>query len=164
MKRIELIKKEINSVKTHTDKLIGEISNDRWMTTPIVIETNLNWQMGHVFLATYLHGIASITGVNMSVRNKIDLKAYVKYYGPDSNPLNNIDKKPCADKLKLLYELGYKLTCEILEKIKESDLDMPTEITNPSAKTKYEALMWLIQHNSWHNGQIAVLRRVLKEM
>ena len=48
-----------------------------------------------------------------------------------------------------------------VQNIIQSELDKDTEVPNPAVKTKYEALLWLSQHQSWHNGQIAILKRVL---
>ena len=163
MNKIKLIREEIDLVKSQTDKLTADIESDLWSISPKLINTNLNWQIGHIFLANYLHGIASITGINEEVRNMINIQDYIRFYGMNSNPIENIKEKPSKDELIKLYEFGFKLISKGLDNLDESDLNKSTEIPNPAVKTKYQALMWLFKHQSWHNGQIAMLKRILNE-
>lgn len=162
MSKINLIKQEINLVKSQTDKLIADIETDMWLHSPDVLNTNLHWQIGHIFLANYLHGIASITGVSQEIRSRIDVKQHIKFFGMNSDPLAHHEEKPTKEELLQLYELGFELIHKGLDNMDDSNLEQPTEIPNPAAKTKYEALMWLFKHQSWHNGQIATLKRILK--
>jgi hypothetical protein len=62
--QINTIKDQIFLAKEKTNSLISDISGDKWFDTPDVIKSNLNWQIGHIILANYLHGIASISGAN----------------------------------------------------------------------------------------------------
>ena len=137
------------------------MESDLWLVSPKLTSTNLNWQIGHVLFANYLHGIASITGVNEDIRELINIQDYIKFYGLKSNPLEKIGEKPSLDELIKLYGLGFKLIFKGLDELDESDLDKSVEIPNPAAKTKYQALMWLFKHQSCHNGQIAILKRIM---
>lgn len=161
MNRIDQIKEEIQLVKHQTDKLIKDIPETLWTVSPEVLDTNINWQIGHIFLANYLHGIASVTGPSEHIRSEINIPDYVKYYGLKSVPEADISDKPSKETLLNLYELGYRLIDQGLDTLQEADLDTPTAIPNPAVKTKYEALMWMFKHQSWHNGQLAMLKRVL---
>ncbi len=134
---------------------------DQWFETDKVLNTNLNWQIGHIILANYLHGIASISGANEAIRKKINVQDYIKFYGPKSKPLDFEEEKPSAKELLENYELTFSLIEKGLTNIVDIDLENTTEVPNPAVQTKYQALAWLSQHQSWHNGQIAVLRRIL---
>ena len=46
-----------------------------------------------------------------------------------------------------------------VEQINTGKLKEDTAVPNPAAKSKYEAILWLSQHQSWHNGQIAIIKR-----
>ena len=67
MNTIDIIKEQIISVKEKTDSFIKTIELQKWSVTPEILETNMNWQIGHLILANYLHGIASISGANKSI-------------------------------------------------------------------------------------------------
>jgi hypothetical protein len=161
--KISVIEEQITSTKEKTDKLIADISTEMWIETPEVLNTNLNWQIGHIILANYLHGIASISGRNEELIGKINISDYIKFYGPKSNPTDFENEKPTQNKLLEIYEFTLSLILDNLSKLTESELNDNTEIPNPSVNTKYEALKWLSHHQSWHNGQIAILKRVLSQ-
>lgn len=160
--KINILKAQILLVKGKTDQLIESIPKDTWNNTPAVIKTNLNWQLGHIILANYLHGIASISGANDAFKEKVNLPDYIKFYGPNSKPNDFEGHKPSAEALTEVYEYTMTIIIENLEHISPKELDKETAVSNPSVKTKYEALMLLPQHQSWHNGQMAVLKRILE--
>ncbi len=161
--KINIIKDQIQSTKEKTDKLIAGFSKEAWFETPNIINTNLNWQIGHIILANYLHGVASISGSNAAVKERINIPDFVKFYGPNSNPMDFENEKPSEEKLLKMYDFMFSIIEAQLEKLNEADLDDSTVVPNPAVKTKYEALVWLSHHQSWHNGQIAVLRRVMNK-
>ena len=121
----------------------------------------MNWQIGHIILANYLHGIASISGANEEFRGMVNVSDFILLYGPKSDPNQAFENKPSKDKLLKIYAFTMTTIFENLDRIVDQDLDLNTEVPNPAVKTKYEALMWLSQHQSWHNGQIALLKRIL---
>lgn len=86
MNTIEIIKDQIISAKEKTDSLIRNIELKKWNVSPDILETNMNWQIGHLILANYLHGIASISGANEKVRERINMQDFIKFYGPNSTP------------------------------------------------------------------------------
>ena len=162
MKATQIITDNILLAKAKTDKLIADINSDDWLTTHDVLKTNINWQIGHVIVANYLHGIASITGSNAEFKQMVDVPSFVKFYGPNSKPNDFLDEKPSTANLLDIYEKTFTLIQSAMFELDEVDLDADTAIPNPAVKTKYQALMWMAQHQSWHNGQIATLKRVLK--
>lgn len=162
MNILEVIKEQITSVKEKTDTFIKNIDIEKWDVSPEILETNMNWQIGHLILANYLHGIASISGVNEQVRERINMQDFKKFYGPGSLPTMHLDEKPNNEELLDLYEFIFDLIFIEINKINMEELNSETSIPNPIAKTKYEALMTLIKHQSWHNGQIAILDRVIR--
>jgi len=78
---LNTLREQISSTKEKTDKLIADISTENWFKTPDVLNTNLNWQIGHIILANYLHGIASISGPSTELKEKINVPNYIKFYG-----------------------------------------------------------------------------------
>jgi uncharacterized damage-inducible protein DinB len=49
----------------------------------------------------------------------------------------------------------------VVNMLQEDELEQSTLITNPVAKTKYESLSFAIKHQMWHNGQIAMIKRII---
>lgn len=158
---MKILKDQISLAKEKTDKLIVDIEPEKWFDTPDMLKTNLNWQIGHIILANYLHGIASISGASDAFRERANVSDYSKFYGPKSNPTEFESEKPSQEKLLEIYEFTLSIILKCVDNITTKELEEETEVPNPGAKTKYEALLWLSQHQSWHNGQIAMLKRVL---
>ena len=48
---MKILKDQILLAKEKTDKLIIDVSNDKWLTTVDTLQTNINWQIGHIILA-----------------------------------------------------------------------------------------------------------------
>ncbi len=158
---MKVFKDQILLVKDKTDKLISDFSTENWLEIPAVLNSNLNWQIGHIILANYLHGIASISGMNKKFSQAVNVPDYIKFYGPKSQPSDFLSEKPSTAELMVVYELTFSIIFKTIENIALTDLENDTAIPNPSVKTRYEALLWMSQHQSWHNGQIAILKRVL---
>jgi len=159
--KIIVLKDQILLAKEKTENLIVDIPFEKWNETPEIIKSNINWQIGHIILANYLHGVASISGVDSEFSKKVKVPDYIKFYGPKSNPSDFENEKPSAKKLLDAFQYICSATLRNLENISEIDLDKDTEVPNPSVKNKYQALKLLSQHQSWHNGQIAILKRIL---
>ena len=162
MNRISMIKEQIESVSTMTKKLVMSVDENDWKVTPEVIASNINWQVGHILLAKYFHAITCVLGRQLAVKEQLPLKDYVEWYTMGSNPGAEMNSKP--SKTKLMADLSFidAMALDTLDKITEEDLLAPPEEKNPMAVTKYEALMWSFKHQMWHNGQIAMIKRVLK--
>ena len=159
---IIVLKDQILLAKKKTEALIMDIPFEKWNETPEIIRSNINWQIGHIILANYLHGIASISGADSEFSKKVT--NYIKFYGPKSDPSSFKNEKPSAKELLAVFQLTCFSIVRNLEHIDPNDLDTDTEVSNPSVKTKYEALTLLAQHQSWHNGQIAILKRILNNL
>ena len=158
---IKILRDQIILAKEKTDKLIVDIPADKWSETTSVLNSNLNWQIGHIILANYLQGIASISGANADFKEKVNVPDYIKFYGPKSNPTDFEGEKPSPKELIEIYNLTFSIVLKSLENLSLNDLEKETEVPNPAVRTKYQALLWMSQHQSWHSGQIAVLKRVL---
>ena len=163
MDKISMIKEQIGSVGKMTEKLVMNVDEKNWNVTPEIIATNINWQVGHILLAKYFHAITCVIGRQVAVKEKLPLRDYVEWYTMGSNPGAEMSSKP--SKTMLMEDLSFidKLAFDTLDQISEEDLLTAPEEKNPMAVTKYEALMWSFKHQMWHNGQIAMIKRVLKK-
>ncbi|MEL6674686.1 MAG: DinB family protein [Bacteroidota bacterium] len=161
MDRIALLRQELWSTKALTENLIKDIPQDRWLESPAVLGTHLNWQLGHISIANYLHGIASLTGRNVNLVKSIPIERFVQLYAPGSSPLEGLEERLSPTELLSLYEDTFAEISQRLDAMNDADLDAETAIPNHRASTKYEALAWAYKHQMWHNGQIATLKRIL---
>ncbi len=164
--KLEFIKKEIEWVDNWTSNLISDIDeNDYGIVENL--NTSINWEIGHLIVSKYFHSIQSILNKNSKIiaelNQKVPLNDLFKYYFAGSNPLENRKNRPDKNQLleyKSEIDLGSN---RILEMLTEKTLTERTEIENPVAKTKYDALTFTFKHQMWHNGQIAMIKRIIRQ-
>lgn len=162
--KLEFIKEQIEWVDNWTSNLISDIDET---DCGIVenLDTSINWQIGHIIISKYFHSVQSImdkdSGIIYEINKKVPINDLFKYYFAGSNPLEIWKNRPNKNQLlKLRNEIDLA-TNRTLETLTENTLAERTEIGNPVAKTKYEALTFTFKHQMWHNGQIAMIKRII---
>ena len=163
MSTLDLIQQEIKSTQRWTEWMIEKIPEQHWNTTPEVLRTNMNWQIGHILANKCFHAVDCIVPDAAERTQTLPMDHYHSWYGVGSDPLTDSQSKPGKEQLLTHLNFIDAVTLEVLETLNAQDLDHATEVPNPVAKTKYEALMWCFKHQMWHNGQIAILARALRE-
>ena len=162
--KLKFIKEQIDYVDNWTSNLIADIDE---INCGIVenLDTSINWQIGHLIVSKYFHSIQSAvkndSGIISEINQKVPISELFKYYFAGSSPLEPWKNRPNKKQL-LEYRNEIDVgTNRILESLTENTLAEKTEIGNPVAKTKYEALTFLFKHQMWHNGQIAMIKRII---
>ena len=163
MTTIALIKEQILWVDKWTINMVINIQDNLWNETPAIIESNINWQMGHILVSKYFHGIASVWEKNESITNELPLSEYQKFYSYGSDPKDNFERRPDKETLLSHFDTLNNFLKDRLDSLVADELPSATEMPNPVAKTKFKALMFCFKHQMYHNGQIGILRRILAQ-
>jgi DinB superfamily len=159
----DFLQKQTADTYGWTNKLVENITFDKWFITPEILETNLAWQVGHLTLSQYYYTIVLLIGPKKDFAESINLK---KYSGLFSNGqrrkelISEITVQELLDNWKSMQTL----TNETLTRLQDTDLNhdifsMPKP--HPFVKTKENAISWNVKHTMWHCGQIAMLKRVI---
>jgi len=164
MNQVEILLAQTRGAYDWTNKLLNSIPHKTWDTTPAIIETNVSWQVGHLIVSLYYHSIMVITGHKMDILGKLPLKEYDLLFtaGEPEKVVGKINPMLLQEQLNLM-ELKSLETIQSLSKNDLEDKLVPTPISHPIAKTKFEALDWNIKHTMWHCGQLGLLKRVVDE-
>ena len=163
MNRIDFIRKETEFADRWIQRMVDSFEPSQWLETPPVLKTNLNWQVGHLLVSKYFHSIVSITPDRPDLSSHFSVRQYRGFYARGSDPAQ-LSEAPAHDILLANFKVIQTEANSVLDSLTEEKLDTPTEMENPVAKTKYEALTWSFKHHMWHGGQISTLKRVLKEL
>lgn len=162
--KLDFIKEQIKWVDRWTSNLVADIDESNCGIVEN-LNSSINWQIGHIIVSKYFHSVQSITDkeseIILKINDKIPIIELFKYYFAGSNPLEDWKDRPNKDQLmefKNEIDLATKLT---LEMVTEKTLSEATEIGNPVAKTKYDALTFSFKHQMWHNGQIAMIKKII---
>ena len=154
----DLLLNELNQGIKWTKRIFEDVHESKWNEKHAAIESNLNWQMGHILISHYFHGIACIQGPDEIIKSTFSPRAYSLYYGMDTKPFNNMEDKPNKLALTKYLDLVDSRCLEIVSSLKDSDFKEVTALDNPVAKTKRDALLWTVKHRMWHNGQAAMIK------
>jgi len=163
--KLEFIKEQINWVDNYTSNLINDI-DERDLGVVDNLSTSLNWEIGHIIISKYFHSLQSVINENNEIIKKTKQKILTddlfKYYFAGSNPLANWNERPNKNQLLEIKKVVDMATSHALEELSEKNLTQKTEIRNPVASSKYDALTFTFKHQMWHNGQIAMIKRIIK--
>jgi uncharacterized damage-inducible protein DinB len=159
----DLLKKQTIESFNWTNKLVEDVTEEKWFISPEILETNFAWQIGHLTLSQYYYTKVLLNGPNKDLAEKIDMK---KYSGLFANGLkrNELSSEVTVIELKENWTLMQKQTIETLEYLRDKDLN--NEIfklpkPHPFVKSKEDSISWNIKHTMWHCGQMGILKRVV---
>ena len=164
--KLEFIREQTEWVDKYTESLVKDLGENECGVVKF-LETGINWQIGHIVVSKHFHSIQSIDGsdgeISMEINEKVPTKELFKHYSFGSDPnqslSNGFNKTKLMDFLK---EVNTGAT-KVLETLSEKDFDRETAIQNPAAKTIYDALTFTFKHQMWHNGQIAMIKRIVQQ-
>lgn len=163
MSRIDFIRTETAFADRWVQRLVDSFETSLWLETPPVLKTNVNWQLGHLLVSKYFHSIVSITPERPDLSNHFSVRQYREFYARGTDP-SQLVNAPNPEELLANFKVIQTEANRVLDSLTEEMLDEPTEMENPVAKNKYEALTWSFKHHMWHGGQLSTLKRVLKEL
>jgi hypothetical protein len=71
MTEIEILLNQTSNAYEWVNKLIAEIPLNKWEIIPDVIESNVNWQVGHLIVSHYFHSMMVIKGHQMQLEKQV---------------------------------------------------------------------------------------------
>ncbi|WP_282081241.1 DinB family protein [Aquimarina algiphila] len=159
----QIFTKEFQFIHNWTIGLISNLDNVGWNVTPSAVATNIHWIAGHILHDNYWHAIACVDQPSRKFQNVLEISRFKKYFEKDSDPLAYKDERPTREIILDSLSICNKEVLRIVKNITEEEFQQQTLIPNPVAKTKYESLSFAIKHQMWHNGQIAMIKRIINK-
>ncbi|MEM7038579.1 MAG: DinB family protein [Bacteroidota bacterium] len=158
---IDIIKLSLEQADRFTQRFIDKIPQAAWDLAPGESGTTITWQLGHIVISRVFLNISCVVGRSEKLKEGMPLSEFGSLYGYGSNPMDGA-KRHSPDQLLSAFELVKEVGYEALAGLTEADLQGPPMRNNPGGNTVQETLLWSAQHQSWHNGQMALLARMLK--
>lgn len=162
MKQIQTLLAQTHDVYNWTTRLLKSIPVSEWDRLPDVLETTINWQVGHLIVSHYYHSVWVIRGMHPEVLRQLPLKEYGDAFTGGS-PRTSVGQFNAGQLMTNLAFIQAK-SIETLSFLAEGELEqelVPTGFPHPIAQTKREAIEWNIHHTMYHCGQIGILARIL---
>lgn len=163
MTETDFILRETKVANRYTLHLLEKIPFDLWEITPAGLDTNVSWQVGHLILGICYNNILVVNGAISEALKALPMKAYFEVFGIGSNPKDYSGQFPPEQLLNDLKTMQ-QAALNVVQSLTEEELSQPlapTKFPHPVAKLKTEAVNHSYHHTQWHNGQIAMLKRVL---
>lgn len=161
MNRLQLAIEQIGMARGYTNRLLENIRADEWFTpTPGPQVTHIAWQVGHLAMAQYRLALERIRGKRPEDARLIT-EEFISHFARESVPEMDPAKYPSIEEIRAVFDRVAIRLGEELPKLPEDELDKPILKPHPIAKTKLWSLLWCAQHEMFHAGEIALIRRML---
>jgi hypothetical protein len=161
MNELNLLQQQFELAHSWTLRLVAELEEEHWSSSPPGLDTNINWQIGHVLVGLYFQALVCTGGRREALKEQIPFPAYIDFYKMGTHARNQLAEKPGKAELLQGLQATYAAVVATLEAMDPAQLDEAVAARHPLAKTKREVLMWCTHHQMWHNGQISLLKRLL---
>lgn len=136
------------------------ISSDDFFRIPAGCPTHIAWQLGHMAIAEYGLGLAIPRGPRPSDEELIPT-SFREHFARGSTPAPDRDANPSIDEIASVFNRVHDQLLAEIPTFTDDLLDEPVGVEHPMFRTKFGALMWCIQHEYTHAGQISLLYRLL---
>ena len=160
MQKIDFIKAELVTGRQWIDNVIRNLDESLWNVTPETMNTNVNWQIGHLIVGRYLANIGFVAGMDTPVETQFPLPEYMKHYA-HTDPTVNFEERPGKATLLSDLDIMEAAAGKVLDGMTDANLAEPAAAENPISKDKGGIITWSVHHQFWHAGQLAMLRRVV---
>ena len=157
---IEAILRHLEFARGYTLSLLEGLDDGDWFAQPAEGITHIAWQVGHIAMSQY-----GLTLFRQRGRAEVDLdlmkgafrKKFSRGTTPDSDPSNYPSPMEIREVLDKVFEQAkVELPTFSLESLNE-EVDPP----HAAFATKYGALLFSVDHEMLHAGQIGLIRRLI---
>ena len=158
MTKIEFLHDQIIETRNFTNRLIGELPEEKWYVIPEGTDSNFAWQIGHLIASQNFHQLIVISGLNAKIAEHVQIDRYNRLcYGMGATHRSlSADLIP-VNKLKADLEFVHQTAIDHLMTLQEEQLvDQlePIPFKHPMADNKYEAISWSFKHEMWHCAEM----------
>ncbi|MEO0530533.1 MAG: DinB family protein [Planctomycetota bacterium] len=150
----------IRDSRAMTERMIDGVEPHEWFWQPGEGLGSIGWHLGHMAFAQYFLCLKRLRGRTEEDCEMIPT-AFLKRYKQGSTPKGGAENNESIDViLSTLAAVHERALVELAERT-DAELDVPSSPPHPIFTTKLGAIEWCSQHEMMHNGQIALLRRLL---
>jgi len=161
MTKIDFIKNQMHSVRERTKAILAPIPHGLWHTMPEGQHSTIAWQAGHIIISQYFNGIACVSGPDKRLYDVFPIKQYAADYGIGSKPADSPDEPTYKNTYLQQMDGVMEFMMQSLDQLDEALLTEAPVLKHPTYNTRGEVLEWTAFHETWHLGQISLLRKAL---
>ncbi|MEC9092875.1 MAG: DinB family protein [Planctomycetota bacterium] len=157
---VTVISKHLAFARRYTLSLLEGLDESDWFRQPIQGVTHIAWQVGHIAMSQYGLGLFRQRG-----RSEVDLElmpsAFRKKFARGTTPNPDPGANPSPSEIQTIFDRVYQQVQEELPTFTLDHLNLAVEPPHAAFSTNYGALLFAVDHEMIHAGQIGLLRRLL---
>lgn len=158
MHTLELLIDRLQVARNWTCNLLADIEEARWFDAPAPGAGHVAWQVGHLAASQVV-----LIHVRCFERTYTDhLSALFRdQFGRGSTPVANPAAYPPISDIRTAFDRIHRESIEMISGMNREELDSPTAgEPHPMFSTKAGAIGMAAMHETFHAGQIALIRRL----
>lgn len=152
---------QIRQARRYTEDLLQNIPDEYWFAEPPGGITHVAWQVGHLAVCEYGLAMKRVRGIRPDDDQLVSADDF-RLFGKGSVPVFDAETYPSVGAIRELLQRVHRQTLEELSSLDEATAAEPTsDPPHAMFQTKLGALVWCVQHEFLHAGQIGLIRRQL---
>jgi len=158
MNRKELLADRLDVARRWTQDLLDHTERTHWFRMPGDQIGHIAWQMGHLAVSQVALIHVRCFGLEEAEHITPEQK---KLFGRGSTPVADMGAYPSLDEITALFDRIQTESLGLIRGMDEATLDEPTgDPPHPLFATRAGAIGTAAMHESFHTGQIAIIRRL----
>jgi len=123
MNKIEFLRDQIIETRNFTNRLIGELPEEKWYLIPEGTDSNFAWQIGHLIASQNFHLLIVISGRNAKIAEHVQIDRYNRLcYGMGATHRSLSTDLIPVNKLKADLEFVHQTAIDHLMTLAEEQL------------------------------------------
>jgi len=157
---IARLRDQMAFARSYTSRLLDTVPFADWFRQPGEGVTHVAWQVGHLTRAEYRLGLERIRG-RLPADEALVGDSFLASFAPELAPSPDPSAYPPPETIRATFDRVHEQTLREWVGWEDADLAAPLLKPHPIAATKLASLVWCVQHELIHAGQIGLLRRLL---
>lgn len=158
--RIQTAAERIQFARGYTQQFLSDLTDEEWFWTPSGFVTHIAWQVAHLASSQYSLCLLRVRGFRETDEAIIPQPFFEKFRIGSTPQAAAENNPPLAEIQKVFDAVHSQALREISDKTDE-ELNVPVEKPHPAFDTLLSAIEYSPQHELVHDGQIALLRRLM---
>ncbi len=157
---IQVVIKHLKFARRYTLSLIDDLDESDWFRQPQEGVTHIAWQVGHIAMSQY-----GLTLFRQRGRAEVDLElmpsSFRKKFNRGTTPKPDPAANPNPVEIRSILDKVYEQAMLELPGLTLEKLNQEVDAPHAGFSTNYGALLFAVDHEMIHAGQIGLLRRLI---
>ncbi len=158
MNKLEMLIDRLQVARTWTKGLLTDVEESRWFDPPAPGVGHVAWQVGH--LASSQVALIHVRCFGREYTQHAP-ERFRQTFGKGSTPVADPTAYPPISEIRRMFDQLHRESIDLIRGMTDAELDEPTlGEAHPMFTTKAGAIGTAAIHETFHGGQIALIRRL----